>query len=297
MNTIFDGKICSYYQDILNSENGILKIPGRNVSILDLLSKQGYSNTKQLNYTRLQPYDSKEYKESKKLLPAACFSSVQTDLTINRSDRNHLFHTGFIAFDIDISNNPSLAHPGIADEMKEFIINEIPFVAYLGRSVSNIALWGLVPIAYKDEHYAHFRALVKYFEDRNIYMDKPLYDISRLRFIAYDPDAHFELNPQVFTDTLESTGQVFANYYERKDVTIDSDEFFRAACRWIEMKHNVKFEKGQIHNYLIRLYAVLRFAHVNREIILAWIYKNLIPADQITTNCLDEIDMAKLSKS
>lgn len=296
--TIFDGAICSYYQDImpLSYDKSKLKIPGRNIPILDILTNQGYSNTKQLNNTRLQIYDSIEYKAAKKQLPAASFSSVQDDLTINRSDKNHLFHTGFITIDIDVEKNPSLRQPGVSDELKDFIINEVPYVAYLGKSVSNIGLWALIPIAYKDEHYAHFRALVKYFNDRKIYMDEPLFDISRLRFVAYDPDAHIELNPEIFTDTLETTDQIFSSYYERKDITIESDEFFIAACKWVEMKHGIVFEKGSIHNYLLRLYAMLRYAHVGREIILAWIYKNLIPFEQITTNCLDEIDISKLTK-
>lgn len=291
---IFDGKICSYYKNVVEfSQYPKLASAGKNISILEILSKQGYTNTKHLNELRLSGHGTDFYEKNKNKLSAACFSSVQDDLTITRSDANHLFHTGFIAFDIDIEKNPSLSQPGISDEMKEFIINEVPYVAYLGKSVSNIGMWGLIPIAYKDEHYAHFRAIVQYFNDRNIYMDVPLSDISRLRFIAYDPDAHFELQAEIFTDTLEKTDEVFKNYYERKDITIESSEFFKAACSWVEVKHGIKFEKGSIHNYLLRLYAILRYAHVGREIILSWIYKNLIPADKITTNCLDEIEISK----
>lgn len=292
MTTIFDGKICSYYKSLIEFQpDGKLTYPGKNIPILDIISKQGYTNSKLLNDLRLSGHNTDFYERNKKKLSAACFSTVQDDLTVTRSDKNTLFHTGFITFDIDIEKNPGLAQPGVSDEMKEFIINEIPYVAYLGKSVSNIGLWGLIPIAYKDEHYAHFRAIVKYFNDRGIYMDIPLSDISRVRFIAYDPDAHFELNPQIFTDTLETTDQIFTNFYERKDVTVDSDEFFKSACTWIEMKHGIKFEKGSIHNYLLRLYAVLRYAHVGREIILTWVHKNLISADNVTTNCLDEIEI------
>jgi len=291
---IFDGKICSYYKSVVDfRQDGKLCTAGRNISILDILSKQGYTNYHLLNKLRLSGYNSDFYKTNKKRLSAACFSSVQDDLTISRSDKNHLFHTGFIVFDIDIEQNTALTQPGVADEMKEFIINEIPYVAYLGRSVSGIGLWGIIPIAYKDEHYAHFRAICKYFEERGIYIDTPLSDISRVRFVAYDPDAHFELQPQIFTSTLEKTEDIFNKIYERKDINIESDEFFFAACRWVEMNHKLKFEKGSIHNYLLRLYALLRYNHVGRDIILGWVYKNLIPADKITTNCLDEIKIRK----
>lgn len=292
MTNIFEGKICSYYPDVINlTDKTHLKHKGRNLPILDILTDEKYTNSKLLNELRLRGHSSDYYQNNKKRLSAACFSSVQDDLTISRSDDNHLFHTGFIMIDIDIEKNPALSQPGVSEEMKEFIINDIPYIAYLGKSVSNIGLWGLIPIAYKDEHNAHFRAIIKYLDDRGIYIDKPLSDISRLRFVAYDPDAHFELNPEIFTDTLESEEKVYGDWYIRTDITIDSDDFFTTACKWVEAKHGYKFEKGSIHNYLVRLYAMLKYAHVGRELILQWIFKNLIPENQITTNCLDDFEI------
>ncbi len=292
MNDIFSGKVCTFYKSVVDfTPDKKLSTPGKNVPIIDILSKQGYTNSKLLNEIRLSGHHSELYDKKKKQLSAACFSSVQDDLSITRSDNNNLFHTGFISFDIDIDKNPSLLLPNVSAEMKEFIINEIPYVAYLGTSVSNIGLWGLIPIAYKEEHYSHFRSIVKYFNDRGIYMDAPLSDISRVRFIAYDPDAHFELNPRIYTDTIETQDEIFKSHYTRADVTSSSDEFFQAACKWVEMKHGLKFEQGSIHNYLLRLYSMLRYAHVGREAILQWIFKNLIPQEKITTNCLDEIEI------
>lgn len=295
MSNIFEGKICSFYKSLVEFDESNIKLlhPGKNIPILDILTKQGYTNSKLLNDLRLSGIGSKFYKDNKKKLSAACFSTVQDDLTITRSDKNTLFHTGFITIDIDIEKNPCLSQPGVSDEMRDFIINEVPYIAYMGKSVSNIGLWGLIPIAYKDDHYAHFRAITKYFSERSIYMDVPLSDVSRARFISYDPDAHIELNPKIFTDTIESVEEVFSSRYVRQDVTVDDDRFFLAACAWVEQKHAIKFEPGSIHNYLLRLYCMLRYANVGREIILQWVYKNLITADKITTNCLDEINFNK----
>lgn len=261
---------------------------GVNKPLLDILTKDGYTNTTLLNKVRNSGYKSDYYKENKKALSAATFSSVQDDLTVNRSDNNHLFHTGFIAFDIDPDTNPMLLHGGDI-ELRDYIIDNIPYVCYLGRSVSNIGFWGLFAIQHKDEHYAHYLAMKKYFADKNITIDNTS-DISRLRFIAFDPDAHFELNPEIFDLTVEKTDQPFINKYTR---ATPNNDFFIACCKWVEVKHDLKFQPGMIHNYLCSLYSTLRFAHVSREDCLNWIYRNLITEAEVTTNCLDEIDFNK----
>jgi hypothetical protein len=287
--SIFDNKICTFYKCV-NSEKGQpLPHPGKHVPLLDLLTNEGYTNHKLLDQLRANGYDSEYYKKNKRNLSAACFSSVQDDLIYSRSDVNHLYHTGFISFDIDHKDNPVLLHGG-ADEMKDFIIENIPYVAYLGKSVSNIGFWGLFPIQFKDEHAGHYEAMKMYFEERNIKIDHTS-DISRLRFLAYDPDAHFELNPEVFSLTHSPNTEIPSlDDYERKNLT---DDFFIAACRWVEAKHDLKFQSGMIHNYLLRLYAILRNARVSRGSALNWIYNNLIEEDQITTNCLDEVQIKR----
>lgn len=294
MTDIFTGKICSYYKDVVNhitdsfgKNTAQLITPGCNVSILEMLTNERYTNHKLLTELRQSGYKSDFYKKNKKRLSAASLSSVQDNLTIDRSDDNHLFHTGLITFDIDPDANPMLLHGG-SDEMKDFIISKIPYVCYLGKSVSDIGFWGIFAIKYKDEHYAHYEAMKKYFSDRSITIDTTS-DISRLRFIAYDPDAHFELDPEIFADTLlinKDTPHI-EDYYR----STPPHEFFMAACRWVEAKHDMQFQVGSVHNYLLRLYATLRYAHVSREDCLNWIYGNLINPDNVTTNCLDEINI------
>jgi len=289
---IFTGKICSFYKSIYPKVKGQpeLAIPGTNRLLLDILTNERYTNQGLLTKLRQSGYKSDYYNENKSALSAACISSVQDNLTISRSNGNHLFHTGFIAFDIDPGLNPMLLHPGGLEQMRDYIIDNIPYVAYLGRSVSNIGYWGLFPIAYKDEHAGHFEAIRTYFLDRRIVID-PLADVSRLRFIAYDPDAHFEPNPEIFQDTAEISQQL-SNSNERIRAT-PNHAFFIACCRWVEAKNEIEFKPGFRHNYLRRLYSTLRHAHVSREDCLNWIYKNIISADQINCNCLDEIDTTK----
>lgn len=293
MSDIFTGKICTYYKSVVEfqSDKFTLKTHGRILPVLDVLTNERYTNGKLLNDLRNNPYKGDFYSNNKRRLSAASFSSIQDDLTISRSDKNHLFHTGFISFDIDPDGNEFLFQPGCGDEMKEFLIDNFPFIAYMGKSVSNLGYWGLVPILNNEEHAAHFTALVKYFQNSNITLDTSVKDISRLRFIAYDPDGYFNLDAELFTQTDTDEKQTeTTNELYRREV---KDELFIAACRWVEAKHDIKFQKGSIHNYLLYLYATLRSCHVRREHILSWVYSNLIPESEVTTNCLDEVKWAK----
>lgn len=290
MENVFDGKICSYYKSIFPKYKGSLELqtPGLNKPLLDILTKEGYTNTTQLIKLRQSGYKSQYYENNKNLLSAATFSSVQDNLNISRSNENHLFHTGFIAFDIDPKENPMLLHGG-STEMRDYLIDNVPYLAYLGKSVSNIGFWGLFAIQYKDEHLAHFRAIEQYFKVRQIVIDS-LPDVSRLRFIAYDPDAHIELCPEVFEETADANSTPQISEY---NIATPSDDFFIACCTWLEYKHTMKFEHGSRHNYLRRLYSTLRYARVSRQDCLNWIYTNLIPENEVNSNCLDEIELKK----
>ncbi len=273
---------CTFYKNIDEHNWPKLKHPGKIVPIIDLLTNERYTNGTLLNNIRQSGYKSAFYNENKVKLSAACFSSVQDDLTVDRNDKNHLFHTGFIAFDIDTDKNPYLLTDG--ESMRDFMIEKIPYIAYLGKSVSNLGYWGLLPILNKDDHYGHYEAMKYLFAAHQIILDKTS-DISRLRFLAYDPDHYLNHNAKIFHDSkiTEETMSTL-DEYERTP----TDVLFISACRWVEAKYEIKFQKGCIHNYLLYLYATLRACHISRAQILNWIYNNLIDESQITTNCLDE---------
>lgn len=275
---------CTYYKNVVEFqyEGGPLITPGIMAPILELLTNERYTNGNLLNKLRNSGYNSEYYNKNKRHLSAACLSSVQDDLTYTRSDKNHLFHTGYIAFDIDAKDNPYLLTDG--DSIKEFIIETIPYTVYIGKSVSNLGYWGLFQILNKDDHYGHYEAMKELFKEHKIAIDKTS-DISRLRFIAYDPDAHINDGAKIFNESVisDNTTSTIEEYTRRP-----TDALFVAACRWVEAKYEIKFKKGSIHNYLLYLYATLRACHISRENILNWVYNNLIEESQVTTNCLEE---------
>lgn len=288
MTNIFENKRCTFYKTGTRP-------PGSHRLIYDILTNERYTNQSLLNKARSFGYGTKEYNEIKPGLSAATFSSVQNDLSIVRNDTNHLAPTGFIAFDIDAKENEVLKYPGGMDEVKNHIIDHTPFIAYMGTSVSGLGLWGLVPVSHPQRHLEHFEALIDHFASIDIAADSNNKDKSRLRFVAYDPDAHLDFEPDIFevlkfSDTDSTVTNTIVHERVRK---IESEEIFLAACRWVEAKHCIKFQPGYKHNYLTALYSLLRYANVSRGDALNWIYNNLIPAEEVTTNCLQEINKSK----
>ena len=274
---------CTFYKSVIERpyKGAPLTYPGRLVKIIDLLTNERYTNGILLNQLRTSGYKSKFYDDNKNRLSSACFSSVQDDLNIDRSDANSLYHTGFITFDIDASANPYLLTDG--EGLKEFIIDNIPYVAYLGKSVSNLGYWGLFQVLNKDDHYGHYEAMKELFLSHKIIIDN-LSDISRLRFLSYDPDGYINENAKLFTESIITESTISIGTYERKP----TEEFFRATCAWVEAKHEIKFVVGARHKYLLYLYSTLRACHISRAACLKWIYDNLIPESEVESNCLDE---------
>lgn len=279
--SIFDNCICTYYKH--RAAHGI------NRPILDILSKEGYTNNTLLNQVRSYAYGSDEYKKQKSNLSCATFSSIQKDLTIYHCEENHLMHTQFIQFDLDVNDNPYLAISGGREEIMNLIISKSPWVCYMGASISGIGLWGLVAIENGNRHTQQYDAFSTHLRTLELVPDIKTKNVASFRFLSYDPDGYFDLNAIKF-DGYEIGNHLTdyentSNYYTRKN---PSDELFMAACRWVEAKHNLTFTKGNIHNYIVSLCGCLISAHVSRDDAEGWIYRNLITQEEITTNCIKQ---------
>jgi hypothetical protein len=287
MNDIFEGKKCTFYKQSYSIDD---KFEGRTVNVLDLLTNERYTNHKLLSELRSSGYKSDFYNKNKYRLSCACFSSLQND-NKQHSEQNHLSHTGFLAFDIDQKDNPQLSTTSGFNYVKDCLISEVPYLAYLGSSVSGLGLWGLIPVSDRDNHDGHFHAMIKMFAGHNIVLDSVVSNVVAYRFLSYDPEAHFELNPEVFEEVAEAP--VKSNAYTTGGLQRlnPPHELFIAACRWIEQKHEILFEPGFRHKYLTFLYATLRYARISHEDVRAWVFDNLISEGDVNSNCLDDIEV------
>lgn len=112
-------------------------------------------------------------------------------------------HTGLLAGDIDLKENPFSAV-----SLKAFL-SRIENVAYAGLSASGQGVWFVVPIAQPEKHREHFAALKTQLMAYKITLDPAPANVASLRFFSFDALAYFNLVaiPYTCTQTAESRPQ------------------------------------------------------------------------------------------
>lgn len=160
-----------------------------------------------------------------------------------------LKHSGLLAFDIDTKSNPALNAsnaPSLRDKIALF-----PQVWYCSLSVSGTGVWGVVVIEKPELHLEHFLAMEADFAAWGLVIDKGCKDVSRLRFLSFDPDAKIKtegtiykklLFPEVHVPKPRASGSLpndlalqAAEYLIREKITVayGYDDYFQivTACK------------------------------------------------------------------
>ena len=189
--SIFEGKQCSFFNSVDPAKGN------RTVSVLDLLADKQYCKLETIEKIRECIWDSEEQSQLKASLTAATFSSIQHPNS--RSKDNYIRPSGFIQFDIDNIQDPNLV---------KFKISRLPYTAYCGISARGKGVWGLFPIPLCDsETYGkHFNAMESLFYGMGFtdkQFDVSVKDISRIRFVSFDPLAYFNHKAKLYTDLKE----------------------------------------------------------------------------------------------
>lgn len=145
-----------------------------------------------------------EYIETKKMLPGATLSGLfelWEDDCIDKNGRTyrdvvsrretHLKqHTGWLAIDIDLDDNQQIT---CFDNIRK-VCRFRPEVALLMRSCSGTGYFGLVRLAYPEQHKAQFKALRQEYAALGITLDKACSNIGRVRFASWDDPEHIYIN-------------------------------------------------------------------------------------------------------
>lgn len=130
------------------------------------------------------------------ITPAGVFSWQNNGKCISPS--------GFISIDID--NLP----PEVAKQK----LRVLPFISYIGTSVSGNGVWALIPISDPLGFTEHFQHIKNYMmESVGIKIDASCGNISRLRGYSFDRQAYFNEEAQVYT------GKYIAPRIELKRIT------------------------------------------------------------------------------
>ena len=146
-----------------------------------------------------------EYIDTKKHLPGATLSGLfalyeDDSLThpgqrvmVSRRETHLKQHTGWLAIDIDLSDNTQMSN----FENVRMICRFRPEIALLMRSCSGSGYFGLVKLAYPEQHKDQFKALQKDYAAIGITLDKACSNIGRVRFASWDDPEHIYINEKV----------------------------------------------------------------------------------------------------
>jgi len=147
-----------------------------------------------------------EYIDTKKQLPGATLSGLfelrNDECTrkdgskfiapVSRRETHLLQHTGWLAIDIDLADNQHLSN----FENVRMVCQFRPEIALLMRSCSGTGYFGLVRLAYPDQHKEQFKALMDDYSAIGITLDKACSNIGRVRFASWDSPDHIYINEQ-----------------------------------------------------------------------------------------------------
>jgi hypothetical protein len=137
--------------------------------------------------------DKRERDAIKATLPAITPSGIFS----YRSQSKLIHHSGLIQIDIDLSPKNKLISNW--EDLKAELI-KLPQIAYLGKSVSGLGYWGLIPIPADSEgHKLYFDSLKEIFlKSWGIELDDKPKNVASLRGYSFDPEAYFNHQAKLY---------------------------------------------------------------------------------------------------
>ncbi len=169
----------SIFNTYISLFQGVKESKGIKVKLADVLLGDRFKD--QVEAIRAEPDEDKQ-KQMKMRLPAFTPSGIFA----SRKAETMMSHSGYICIDIDAKDNPNVAN---FDKLKELIIDN-PNVEYCGLSVRGKGYFCLIPIADPSLHLEYFRALEADFFACGLVIDRHCSDVSRMRFVSYDPEPY-----------------------------------------------------------------------------------------------------------
>jgi len=181
MKSLFDTKI-GYYSNVRDNV-------GTEISLRDFLFCNKYKE--QIEHIR-SIKDEDVQKSLKKQLPLATISG--TFAPIRQAD-NLVTHSNLLCIDIDKKDNMDVDW---FDDLK-YEWRNIPQILYAGHSIRGKGWFVIFHIAYPQKHEAQFEALQQDFFRVGLIIDETCKDVSRMRFISYDPEPYVNEDATLYT--------------------------------------------------------------------------------------------------
>jgi len=203
--------------------------------VLEDIRKGTYKDI--VNKVRALEYGSKPYKAMKKQAPYFTASGTFEP----RNDEGLKVHSGLIAIDID--------NQGEVNELKALVCCD-PFVVSAFTSIGGKGLCILVKID-PDKHKKSFAALKAYYLSRYDLEADKTQDISRPRFVSYDPDIYINPDAIIFEPDQVKVKEATPAEVGQISHTWTDDEQIDFAERLTKKHHT--YQVGNRHNYILQL--------------------------------------------
>jgi hypothetical protein len=173
-------------------------------------------------------------------LPAVTVSGMFSE----RNKNGLIKLSGYLCIDMDSKDNP-----GICDwKIFRDSIGTWDEVVFCALSASGKGAFAIIHLAYPECHLAQFKALQQDFKGQGVIIDKNCSDVTRLRFMSYDPGAKFNYSAtpynRNYTEQTKKNYSPFQRYpgsadmnkllnkilASGVDITFDYEDWFSIGC-------------------------------------------------------------------
>jgi len=185
--------LVSLFSPMRGETKGVAPLPIRSISLYSWLTKTSPSLLSHQASVRAAVG-----KDAKRKLKNGFMAIIPTGTFSEQGDLHLTSFSGFISIDVDHMN---------PDDAKS-VLACLPYVAYIGESVSGSGVWALVRIPSMSEFKARFLALKRELADVGVTVDSQCSNPSRFRCYSFDENAYFNYGATVFEGV----------YYEPKRV-------------------------------------------------------------------------------
>lgn len=180
---IFNVPVSLFYP-MRGTKKDVTPLPIRNITLADWLFRTSPSLLEHQRKVR-----SAVNKQAKRSLKNAFYAIIPTGVFGVQGDSGLVEFSGFISIDVD----------GMEPNEAKSILGCLPYVAYVGESVSGSGVWALIRIDGMDDFKARFAALKQYLSGLGVEVDSQCSNPSRFRCYSYDANAYVNPEATVFT--------------------------------------------------------------------------------------------------
>lgn len=216
----------------------------------------------------------------KKSLPLATVGGVCVG---GRKLKNVVSRTGWIALDIDYSENPHLSDPEhLRDE-----VAKIANVAFTGLSTGGRGVWALVKVSEPERQAEHFQALQEDFKGFGITLDSSKGENPNdARFYSYDPGAIIKDAFTVYEKLPPPKPKPKQRRYQGPRARTSQEALFKGAETFARNRGYTFTHGVDMHLSITHLCIYLNLKGIPREEAEAYIDRHILPLSEIRSNCI-----------